>query len=160
MAFTQRGVRLLVVLCGLLTGTIANATPVEAVWHCSRGPVGETPNDADGFRLSSVEAVNDTIRVTLTDLIAVYSGHPVKVANRPLHACFMPGNEALSRSALRELGLNPAALQILARRSAIVQRQLEVVTDEAGMLSCMKRNPPAFGYFSQPLDHPQVARCF
>ena len=150
----------LMVAC-LATPLPLRAEPVvEAVWHCTRNAVGEsTPNDDEldpGFDVSG----NNTIGVTLNDLIAVYSGYPLRVAGKPLFACFMPGDEALSLDALDSMGFNASALQILARRSAIVQRQLEIVTSEAQMLLCMERNAPAFGYLPGPVINTSVAPCF
>lgn len=133
---------------------------VEAVWHCTRQPIELTQSPADDFGFGALPAEHDTIRVSLQDLIAVYSGYPLRVSGRPLFACFMPGNEALSLHALDSLGLNASALQILARRSAIVQRQLEIVTNEAQMQRCMERNAPAFGYLPSALINDQVAPCF
>jgi hypothetical protein len=72
----------------------------------------------------------------------------------------MPGDEALFLDALDTLGLNASAHQTLSRRSAIVQRQLEVVTSEAQMLLCMERNAPAFGYLPNPVSNASVAPCF
>jgi hypothetical protein len=107
-----------------------------------------------------MDTPNNTISVTLNDLLNVYSGYPLKVSGKPLFACFMPGDEALSLDALDSLGLNASALQTLSRRSAIVQRQLEVVTSEAQMLLCMERNAPAFGYLANPVVNASVAPCF
>jgi len=113
-----------------------------------------------GLGLSSEASNAGTINVTLGDLVAVYSGYPLKIIGKPLYACFMPGDEALSLDALGSLDLHSPALQILSRRSAIVQRQLEVVTSEAQMLLCMERNAPAFGYLPRPVSNASVAPCF
>ena len=72
----------------------------------------------------------------------------------------MPGQEDLSESALVSLGLNSAAMQMLSRRSAIVQRNLKWVTDEPEMLQCMLRHAPSFGYLSQATVTEKVAPCF
>ena len=133
---------------------------VEAVWHCTRNPIELAQGPAEDFGLGAVSSEHDTIRVSLQDLIAVYSGYPLRVSGRPLFACFMPDNEALSLEALDSLGLNASALQILARRSAIVQRQLEIVTNEVQMQRCMERNAPAFGYLPSALINEKVAPCF
>lgn len=133
---------------------------VVSVWHCTRNAVELNQGPTEDFGLGAVTSEHDTIRVGLQDLIAVYSGYPLRVSGRPLFACFMPGNEALSLAALDSLGLNASALQILARRSAIVQRQLEIVTNEAQMQRCMERNAPAFGYLPSALINEKVAPCF
>lgn len=140
---------------------VAWAEPgVEAVWHCTRNPGELAQGPEDDFGLGAVSSEHNTIAVSLHDLIAVYSGYPLRVSGQPLFACFMPGNEALSLEALDSLGLNASALQILARRSAIVQRQLEIVTNEAQMQRCMERNAPAFGYLPSALINEKVAPCF
>jgi hypothetical protein len=72
----------------------------------------------------------------------------------------MPGQENLSVSALQTLGLSSPAMQMLARRSAIVQRNLKLVTDEEEMLACTEQNVPAFGYLSKPTNNDKVAPCF
>lgn len=145
----------------LLTSCVAVfAQPVEATWHCSRQSVDMVPNHGTTLASISMDTPNNTITVNLNDLLSVYSGYPLKVSGKPLFACFMPGDEALSLDALDTLGLNASALQILSRRSAIVQRQLEVVTSEAQMLLCMERNAPAFGYLPNPVVNASVAPCF
>jgi hypothetical protein len=145
----------------LLTSCVAVfAQPVEAIWHCSRQAVNKVPDDGAAFASSAMDSPNNTISVTLDDLLTVYSGYPLKILGKPLFACFMPGDEALSLDALDTLDLNASALQILSRRSAIVQRQLEVVTSEAQMLLCMQRNAPAFGYLPNPVYNASVAPCF
>jgi len=144
----------------LTSSAVVFAQPTEAVWHCSRNAGNEVKDAGSGFDLGSMSGPNGTISVTLNDLLTVYSGYPLKVSGKPLFACFMPGDEALSLEALDTLGLNASALQILSRRSAIVQRQLEVVTSEAQMLLCMERNAPAFGYLPGPVVNTSVAPCF
>jgi hypothetical protein len=144
----------------LTTCVPAFAQPVEAIWHCSRNAAEIVKDDEAGFLGNNMNTPNNTISITLNDLLNVYSGYPLKILGKPLFACFMPGDEALSLDALDTLGLNASALQILSRRSAIVQRQLEVVTSEAQMLLCMQRNAPAFGYLPNPVSNASVAPCF
>lgn len=100
------------------------------------------------------------IAVTLDDLYAAYTGYPIRISGKPLFACFMPGREDLSIQALDGLGVSSAAMQMLSRRSAIVQRNLKLVTDEEEMLSCMEKHVPAFGYLSKPISNYKVAPCF
>ena len=133
---------------------------VESVWHCTGTAVSDSTPKHDKLDNGTEAWGNNTIQVTLNDLIAVYSGYPLRIEGKPLFACFMPGDEALSLDALDSMGFNASALQILARRSAIVQRQLEIVTSEAQMLLCMERNAPAFGYLPGPVVNTSVAPCF
>lgn len=128
----------------------------QAIWHCSRTPVAQTAASEAEFKLSSFDAVG----VTLEDLLDVYLGRDVKVGSYPLIACFMPGDDALSRDALQSLGLKSQVMQKLAARSAIVQSHLHVVNDEEQMLDCMERNFPAFGYFSKEVVTDKVVPCF
>lgn len=138
----------------------ATASEIEtAIWHCSRMPQAEASQSVNET-LFSMASVNGTIDVSLDDLLAAYSGYPIRISGKPLFACFMPGQEALSTSALQTLGLSSAAMQMLARRSAIVQRNLKLVTDEAAMQQCLEKNSPAFGYLSKPINNEKVAPCF
>jgi hypothetical protein len=133
---------------------------VEAIWHCSKTPVASSASAEPSFSMDATASANGTVSVSLEDLFQVYSGYPVRISGKPLFACFMPGQEALSSNALASMGLNSAALQILSRRSAIVQRNLKIVTDEAEMLRCMAQHMPSFGYLSQAVVNDKVAPCF
>lgn len=128
----------------------------QAIWHCSRTPVAQAAASEAEFKLSSFDAVG----VTLEDLLNVYLGRDVKLGSYPLMACFMPGDDALSRDALQSLGLKSQVMQKLAAKSAIVQSHLHVVNDEEQMLECMERNFPAFGYFSKEVVNDKVVPCF
>ena len=119
-----------------------------------------TQNESADFSVSVAPSANGMIAVTLDDLYAAYAGYPIRVSGKPLFACFMPGREELSIQALDGLGASSAAMQMLSRRSAIVQRNLKLVTDEDEMLSCMEKNVPAFGYLSKPVSNDKVAPCF
>jgi hypothetical protein len=134
----------------------------EAVWHCSRASAVQASLDdaGEGFGVSMMPSANGMIAVTLEDLYAAYTGYPIRVSGKPLFACFMPGREDLSIRAFDGLGVSSAALQMLSRRSAIVQRNLKLVTDEEEMLSCMEGHIPSFGYLSRPISNEKVAPCF
>mgnify|MGYP000175534522 FL=1 len=145
-----------------LSVMLGNATASEAetaIWHCSKMPQAEVAQSGNEMSFS-MASVNGTIDVSLDDLLAAYSGYPIRISGKPLFACFMPGQEALSTSALQTLGLSSAAMQMLARRSAIVQRNLKLVTDEDEMQQCLEKNSPAFGYLSKPINNEKVAPCF
>lgn len=145
-----------------LSVMLGNATALEnetAIWHCSKMPQAEASQSAHEMSFS-MASVNGTIDVSLDDLLAAYSGYPMRISGKPLFACFMLGQEALSTSALQTLGLSSAAMQMLARRSAIVQRNLKLVTDEREMQQCLEKNSPAFGYLSKPINNEKVAPCF
>ena len=145
-------------LCVLVSHVYAQEK-VEAIWHCSKMPQAEAAQGGTEMTFS-MASVNGTIDVSLDDLLAAYSGYPIRISGQPLFACFMPGQEALSASALQTLGLSSAAMQMLARRSAIVQRNLKLVTDEGEMQQCLEKNSPAFGYLSKPINNEKVAPCF
>ena len=102
----------------------------------------------------------DVIGVSIRDLIDIYSGVPVRVGDLPLSACFMPGRNQLSLAALQSLGLQSTAIQALARKSAIVQSNLHLVTDEQQMQTCISRHFPAVGYLSQPVNTEKILPCF
>lgn len=159
-AFVRLFIRgVLLGVCVLAAQTQAQEK-VDAIWHCSKMPASQADSENTGFSMEPTTSVNGTIVVTLDDLMAAYSGYPVRVSGKPLFACFLPGQEALSVNALKSLGLSSPALQMLSRRSAIVQRNLKLVTDEDEMLACTEQNLPAFGYLSKPTINDKVAPCF
>jgi hypothetical protein len=153
--------RLIFFVLGILLW-LPSALATEPVWHCSRaGAVAASLVDGGGdFSVSVAASADSMIVVTLDDLYAAYAGYPIRVSGKPLFACFMPGREELSIQALDGLGASSAAMQMLSRRSAIVQRNLKLVTDEDEMLSCMEKYVPAFGYLSKPVSNDKVAPCF
>ena len=151
---------LLITICLFQCQARADAT--EPIWHCSRPAAIEasTQNKEADFLASDSAIANGMISVTLDDLYASYAGYPIRISGKPLFACFMPGEEELSLQALSGLGASSAAMQMLSRRSAIVQRNLKLVTDEDEMLSCMEKHVPAFGYLSKTVSNQKVAPCF
>lgn len=136
----------------------------ESVWHCSRVPetVGQGDADDDGqsFQLASVGGQVQAIAITLVDLIDVYESKPVLINGRRLSACFMPAEAPLTVKALNSLGLNASTMQLQARKSAIVQSQLRLVTDEADMQACIARHAPAVGYLGRETRNERVTPCF
>lgn len=152
--------QIIFIFCAVLFCPISEAT--EAVWHCSRAEAVDASLESSGadFSVSVLPSANGMIAVTLDDLYAAYTGYPIRVSGKPLFACFMPGREELSIQALDGLGVSSAAMQMLSRRSAIVQRNLKLVTDEEEMLSCMEKHVPAFGYLPKPISSDKVAPCF
>lgn len=143
-----------------------NPTPSqpEAIWHCSRMPdkvsQGEADEEGDSFQLASMGSNVRALGITLTDLIDVYESKPVLINGRRLNACFMPAEALLSVKALGALGLNASSMQLQARKSAIVQSHLRLVTDEADMQACIARHYPAVGYLSRETKSEQVLPCF
>ncbi len=145
----------LMVALSVMLGDATASETGTAIWHCTKTPQAETAQSGSDMSFSV-----GTIEVSLEDLLATYSGYPIRISGKPLFACFMPGQEALSTSALESIGLSSAAMQMLARRSAIVQRNFKLVTDEDEMRQCLEKNSPAFGYLSKPLRNEKVAPCF
>lgn len=148
----------------LFTLLISCSAMADPVWHCSRNPISATEVSTsvqeDQFSLASFSSSMDVIGVSISDLIDVYSGVPVRIGGLPLSACFVPGNENLTAAALTSLGLQPAAIQALARRSAIIQSSLHVVTNDTQMLSCIARHFPAVGYLDEPHETQDLLPCF
>ena len=103
---------------------------------------------------------DEVISVSILDLMDVYSGTPVKVGGQSLSACFISGNDAVTATALKSLGLKASAAQALARKSTIVQSHLYGVTDEKGMQTCIAKHFPAVGYLSVPTATAQLMPCF
>jgi hypothetical protein len=136
----------------------------QPIWHCSRstGVVAHVENDAkEGqFSIASFNSAVEVIGVSINDLIDVYSGLQIRIGGLPLSACFMPSNEPLTSSALTSLGLQPSAIQSLARKSSIVQSNLYLVTNDQQMLSCIEQHFPAVGYLASPTDAHNVSPCF
>ena len=135
----------------------------DPVWHCSRNgeqSKGDILAQADQFSLASMGSSEDVIGVSIRDLIDVYSGRPVKIGGEALSACFISGENAGTVSALQSLGLKPAAIQALARKSTIVQSNLYLATDEVQMKTCIAKHFPAVGYLSEPTETVHFMPCF
>lgn len=155
-------------LAALAPGLHAQVQPPEQagpVWHCSRLPqtVGLSDgedDDSQSFQLASMGGEMRAIGITLTDLIDVYEGKPILLNGRRLNACFMPAETPLTVKALNSLGLNASAMQLQARKSAIVQSHLRMVTDEPAMQACIARNFPAVGYLSRETQTDHLVPCF
>ena len=152
-------------LCLVLAMVLSGAVSAGTVWHCSRIPVIDVAIDnrldpGDVFNLAGNNGVDDVIRISVRDLIDVYSGISVRLSGVPLSACFMPANDAQTVSALRALGLSEDVFSALARNSAITKNHLYRVTDEAEMRACIQRHQPAVGYLKQTQITEHVAPCF
>lgn len=136
----------------------------DPVWHCSRVPdsVGllEGEGENDHFQLASMGSNARAINITVTDLMDVYDGKAVLLNGRRLNACFMTAEAPLTVQALQSLGLNASTMQLQARKSAIVQSHLRLVSDEADMQACIARNFPAVGYLSREIGNERVVPCF
>ena len=153
--------------CLVGAALFALALPVwaDAVWHCSRAPVidvvmEDRPQPGDIFTLASHGVLDDVIRISLRDLIDVYSGVNVRLGPVPLSACFMPVNDPATFKTLSALGLSADVLSALARKSAIAKSHLYRVSDEAEMQACISRHQPAVGYLMQAKTTEQLAPCF
>jgi len=147
-------------LMGLNAQTFA-----EPVWHCSRnssttGQTSSLETQANQFSIASLNPVEDVISLSLNDLIDIYSGVPVRIGGISLSACFMVGNEKLTSPALASLGLQPSAIQALARKSAIVQSNLYPVTTDTQMLTCIANHFPTVGYLEKVTITDDVQPCF
>lgn len=159
--------RALLRCCGLgaMVATLALPALAETVWHCSRAPaldvaIDNRPDPGDLFTLAGQGGADDVIRISVRDLIDVYSGVNVRLSGVPLSACFMPVNDATTVKALRALGLSADVLSALARKSAIAQSHLYRVSDETEMKVCIARHQPAVGYLSRAQSTEQLAPCF
>lgn len=141
---------------------LAQADPV---WHCSRtSPTAEQsvslqPQE-DSFSIASFNSSSDTIGVSISDLIDIYSGVSVRIGGLPLSACFITGDQTITTTALTSLGLQPTVIQALARKSAIVQSNLHAVTTNQQMIACIAQNFPAVGYLEEALTTEEVQPCF
>jgi hypothetical protein len=143
----------------------ASLACADTVWHCSRTPVVDVaidnrPDPGDVFSLAEQGVPDDVVRISVRDLIDVYSGVNVRLSGVPLSACFMPVNDPATVRALRALGLSADVFSALARKSAIAKSTLYRVTDEAEMKACITRNQPAVGYLSRAQTTEQLAPCF
>lgn len=152
-------------LCCWLLCVLVGTANAESVWHCSRMTetdvaIDNRPDPGDVFNLAGNNGVDDVIRITLRDLIDVYSGVSVRLSGLPLSACFMPVNDTTTVKALRALGLSEDVFSALARKSAITKNNLYRVTDEVEMRACIARHQPAVGYLAQTQTTNQLAPCF
>jgi hypothetical protein len=136
----------------------------DPIWHCSRNAQASTNLNAQAhsqeFSIASLNASANVISVSISDLIDVYSGVPVRIGGMPLSACFMSSNETLSTTALSSIGLQASAIQALAKKSAIVQTNLHLASTEKQMLLCIEKHFPAVGYLDEPKETEAVQPCF
>jgi hypothetical protein len=157
---TMKKWTLISVLC--LNCHLANADPI---WHCSRIGSGleqvvTSQTQDNQFSIASFGASADTIGVSIGDLIDIYSGVAVSIGGLPLSACFISGNEEITTVALTSLGLKPAVIQALARKSSIVQSNLHAVATKRQMLNCIEQHFPAVGYLEEVSTTDKVNPCF
>jgi hypothetical protein len=122
--------------------------------------IDNRPDPGDLFTLAEQGVADDVIRISVSDLIDVYSGVNVRLSGVPLSACFMPVNDPVTVKTFRALGLSADVLSALARKSAIAQSHLYRVSDEAEMKVCIARNQPAVGYLTRSESTEQLAPCF
>lgn len=150
-------------LCSLAFSFTALADPV---WHCSRNiqkaedVSSSVQAQENEFSIASFNSSSDVIAVSISDLIDIYSGVPVRIGGLPLSACFIPNQQGLTSAALTSLGLQASAIQALARKSAIVQNNLYPLTTEKQMVSCIAQHFPAVGYLDEPTHSDEVQPCF
>lgn len=141
-----------------------NTAWADPVWHCSRNVgIGNEQHSyisTNDFSIASLNSSTDVIGVSISDLIDVYSGVLIRIGGVSLSACFMPSDSTLSKTALTSLGLQPAVIQALSRKSAIVQSNLFLVSTEAQMLTCIEDHFPAVGYLNDPTETDKVQPCF
>jgi hypothetical protein len=149
------------ILFSLLALSSAWADPI---WHCSRNvPEQNTMNSqahSEEFSIASFNSSAEVIGVSISDLIDVYSGIPVRIGGMPLSACFMSGNDTLSKTALTSLGLQLSTIQALSKKSAIVQTNLHLVATEGQMVLCIEKHFPAVGYLNEPKETNKLQPCF
>ena len=151
------------VLLSLITISSACADPI---WHCSRTAETESATNQfshtqmSEFSIASVNSTANVIGVSINDLIDIYSGIQVRIGGIPLSACFIATEDALTKTALSSLGLQPAVIQALSKKSSIVQSNLHLVSTNEQMLSCIEKNFPAVGYLDEPLETSSVHPCF
>jgi hypothetical protein len=148
-------------ICVLL---ISNSAWADPIWHCSRN-IDIEKNisiraQENQFSLVAFNGSMSAIGISVSDLIDVYSGVTVRIGGLPLSACFMLENEGLTASALLSLGLQPSAIQALARKSSIIQSNLYFVTNEKKMVSCIAEHFPAVGYLDEPTNTDAIQPCF
>jgi len=148
----------------LLALSLCHSAWADPIWHCSRN-VGQPTyiseeEQSEQFSVASVSTSSEVIGVSISDLIDVYSGRHVKVGGLPLSACFMPNTKDLTNTALESLGLEPATIQALARKSSIIQSNLHLVTNEKQMAQCIAQHFPAVGYLDTPTKTNEFEPCF
>lgn len=144
---------------------ICNIALADPIWHCSRTKQDGNETSAlnsqeNEFSIASFNASADTIGVSISDLIDIYSGISVRVGNLPLSACFIPGNQKTTTVALTSLGLQPSVIQALAQKSAIIQSNLHPVTNNSQMVACIAQNYPAVGYLQEATSTDKIQPCF
>ena len=143
-------------LLALLLGTSAQADPV---WHCSRTSL-QVADAGDNFSLAALDAEREVLRISLRDLYAIYQGNQVKASGVTLSACFIGGNNAITKSAMSSIGAEPHVLEKLSRKTALVSQNIYMVQSEQDMQSCMTKHHPAIGYLSKATHTEAIGPCF
>ena len=150
----------------IFTLTFSFTAWADPVWHCSRnkqraedGSSSRHLQDSEFF-IASFNSSVDVIGVSISDLIDIYSGVPVRIGGLPLSSCFMPSHQGLTSDALASLGLQTSAIQALARKSSIVQNNLHFVVTEQQMIGCIAQHFPAVGYLDEAIHTDEVQPCF
>ncbi len=151
----------LIFCCTALTSFAWAADPI---WHCSRSvPTGaDKSNSHSKSKESPTFDLSDssTIEVLPIDLFHIYSGGTVLFGSKPLTACFIDRNHALTIQAMSMLDIEPSSLNSLAKIDSIVQSKIFPIRNQEQMKACIAKNHPALGYLSEVVESDQIGPCF
>ena len=131
----------------------------EPVWHCSRSGV-QVADASDNFTLAALDVEHEVMRISLRDLYSAYQGATVKASGMVVSACFIGGNHAMSKTAMKSIGAVPQVLEKLSSQNAMVANHVYRVQNEHDMLACITQHKPAIGYLSKATHTEDVGPCF
>ena len=140
----------------LLCATAAQADPV---WHCSRSGV-QVADASDNFNLAALDVEHEVIRLSLRDLYSAYQGTTIKASGMVVSACFVGGQHAPTKAAMKSIGAEVQVLERLSRKSALVPSHVYMVQNEQEMIACMTKHQPAIGYLTKATHTEAVGPCF
>ena len=120
----------------------------------------ENKHEDGEFSIASTGLATDIIQVSLQDIFDVFAGTPVRISGVSLSACFISGDEPMTRDALKSLGLSAATLQRLTKQANIVHSHIYAVPNEGEMNNCIAHHYPAVGYLAQTQWSNYVGPCF
>lgn len=131
----------------------------EPVWHCSRSGV-QVADASDNFTLAALDVEHEVMRISLRDLYSAYQGATVKASGMVVSACFIGGNHAMSKTAMKSIGAELHVLENLSRKSTLVASHVHMVKNEQEMIACMTKHKPAIGYLPQATQTEAIGPCF
>jgi hypothetical protein len=136
-------------------GFSVTAWASDPIWHCSRQAL-----DQDEPVTTTMVSQSSKIEIAPLDLFEIYSGGTVLLGSKPLAACYVDRNSALTTQAMSMLDINPSSLDSLRMNDSIVQSKIYSVRNAEQMKACITQNHPALGYLNETVEDDSIGPCF